>query len=79
MRWWMVNVRGDWVELEVVESVGGKWGLLGGCGGGKPCGGVLQYLLLVEAGCAPAKVPLRFCVGELRCRFVEVSACCSWV
>ena len=75
----MVNVWGDWVELEVAESVGGKWDLLGGCGGGKPCGGVLQYLWLVEAGCAPAKVPLRFCVGELRCRFVEVSACCSWV
>ena len=43
----MVNVWGDWVELEVAESVGGKWGLLGGCGGGKPCGGVLQYLWLV--------------------------------
>ena len=38
-------------------------------------GGVLQYLLLVEVGCAPGKVPLRFCVGELRCRFVEVLAC----
>ena len=50
------------MELEVAESVGGKWGPLGGCGGGKPCEGVLQYLLLVEAGCAPAKVPLRFCV-----------------
>ena len=73
----MVNVWGDWVELEVAESVDGKWGLLGGCDGGKPCGGVLQYLLLVGAGCAPGKVPLRFCVGELWCRFVEVSACCS--
>ena len=58
----MVNVWGGWVELEVAENVGGKWGLLDGCDGGKPCGGVLQYLLLVGAGFAPAKVPLRFCV-----------------
>ena len=62
MRWWMVNVWGDGVELEVAESVGGKWDPLGGCGGESECEGVLQYLLLVEAGCAPAKVPLRFCV-----------------
>ena len=73
----MVNVWGGWVELEVAENVGGKWGLLDGCDGGKPCGGVLQYLLLVGAGYAPVKVPLRFCVGELWCRFVKVSACCS--
>ena len=58
----MVNVYGGWAELEVAESVGGKWDPLGGSGGGKQCGGVLQYLLLVGAGFAPAKVPLRFCV-----------------
>ena len=31
-RSWMVSVWGGWVELEVAESVGGKWGLLDGCG-----------------------------------------------
>ena len=46
----------------MAESVGGKWDPLGGSGGGKQCGGVLQYLLLVGAGFAPAKVSLRFCV-----------------
>ena len=76
-RSWMVSVWGGWVELEVAESVGGKWGLLDGCGVRKLCEGGRQYLLLVGAGCAPGKVPLQFCVGESWCRFVKVSACCS--
>ena len=46
-RWWMVNVWGGQAELEVAESVGGKWDPLGGCGEGNECEGVLQYLLLV--------------------------------
>ena len=43
----MVNVWGGQAELEVAESVGGKWDPLGGCGEGNECEGVLQYLLLV--------------------------------
>ena len=61
----------------MAESVGGKWDPLGGCGGGSECEGGLPYLLLVGAGFGPAKVPLRFGVGQLRCRCVEVLVCCS--